>query len=367
VKVRAPGCLLLIILVVQTVVHPATLAGDIAAASETVFPGAGASGPDLHIVHLRLSIWPEYDDPRVLVMFRGAMTPRSAFPARIVLPIPKGVEMIGAGMISEQNELLLHPHQILPQETHDRLELNLPVPRFFVEFYYNPFARGADKRFTYTTPSTYAVERLEVDIQQPLRATHFTTDPPAMRQETDQQGFTSHLFVYRDLGVGEARSFTVSYVKTATEPSVARREPASGVAEPLPTARNTFVQAFGILAGAALVFIGGAWLWAGYQRRRKALPAYRDSSLTPPAVTSPGETQATQMPNFCASCGTKLRPEYRFCPGCGRALRSGEQRQEGPDGPAPSQTRQGPDGPAPSQTRQGPDGPLPTQSQKEAP
>ena len=72
---------------------------------------------DLVMARLRLSIWLEYDDPRVLIMFRGEMTPRQAFPASITLPIPKGAEIIGAGMVSEQNELLLHPHQILPGNT----------------------------------------------------------------------------------------------------------------------------------------------------------------------------------------------------------------------------------------------------------
>jgi hypothetical protein len=105
------------------------------------------------MARLRLSIWPEYDDPRVLIMLRGEMTPRQAFPASITLPIPKGPEIIGAGMISEQNELLLHPHQVLPGDTQDSLQLNLPVPRFFVEFYYNPFTtRRPAKRFICIAP-----------------------------------------------------------------------------------------------------------------------------------------------------------------------------------------------------------------------
>ena len=69
------------------------------------------------MARLRLSIWPEYDDPRVLIMLRGEMTPRQAFPASITLPLPKGAEIIGAGMISEQDELLLHPHQVLPGDS----------------------------------------------------------------------------------------------------------------------------------------------------------------------------------------------------------------------------------------------------------
>jgi hypothetical protein len=250
-------------------------------------------------------------------MFRGEMAPSGAFPTRIVLPIPKGVEIIGAGMISEHNELLIHPHQILPGEAHDRLELNLPVPHFFVEFYYNPFDQGAAKRFTYTTPSTYPIAWLEVDIQQPVLATNFTTDPRPMRQEQDRQGFTSHLFVYRDMGVGEAKSFTVSYVRTAVKPSVSKGQSAPAVVAQPPSAGMSMGMVLGILAGAAVAFGGSVWLWTGYQRRRTAPPAYPTEIYT-------GEQEAISVPNFCANCGTKLQSWYRFCSGCGRTLRSAE-------------------------------------------
>ena len=175
---------------------------------------ASASTADLVMARLRLSIWPEYDDPRVLIMLRGEMTPRQAFPASITLPIPKGAEIIGAGMISEQNELLLHPHQVLPGDTQDTLQLNLPVPRFFVEFYYNPFTTsGPEKRFVYSAPTTYPIDLFEVDIQQPLKATAFTVDPPSMERTTDKEGFTYHQFTYRDVGKGQSQTFTIAYTK----------------------------------------------------------------------------------------------------------------------------------------------------------
>jgi mono/diheme cytochrome c family protein len=304
---------------IRTLTAPSTAAS----ASETVLQSTKGASTDLHIARLRLSIWPEYDDPRVLVMFRGEMAPPGAFPTRIVLPIPKDVEIIGAGMISERNELLIHPHQILQGETHDRLELNLPVPRFFVEFYYNPYDKGATKRFTYITPSTYPIAWLEVDIQQPLLATHFTTDPLPMRQEQDGQGFTSHLFVYRDVGVGAAKNFTVSYVRTAAAPSVAKRQPASAVAALPPTAGPPPMgMVLGILAGAAVAFGGSVWVWTGYQRRRKARPSQQEPASAPALEISAGEPQVIGVANFCANCGTKLQPGYRFCPSCGSALRS---------------------------------------------
>src|SRR5262249_5045512 len=151
----------------DTVAYIRTLAAAPSAPSASPPSATAAETPtlaaNLTMVRLRLSIWPEYDDPRVLIMLRGEMAPHQAFPTQITLPLPKGAEIVGAGMISEQNDLLRHPYDVLPDDTQDSLRLNLPVPRFFLEFYYNPFkASGAEKRFAYTMPMPYPIEILEV-------------------------------------------------------------------------------------------------------------------------------------------------------------------------------------------------------------
>jgi mono/diheme cytochrome c family protein len=295
-----------------------------AAASEAALPRA--SSTELRIAKLRLSIWPEYDDPRVLVMLRGKMTPENALPTQITLLIPKGADIIGAGMISAQNELLLQPYEVAPGDPNDRLEFTLPTPGFFVEFYYDPLVAGTDKRFSYAFPTTYAIDRLEVDIQQPLRATNFVTDPQPMRRGTDTQGFSHHWFVYRNVRRNETKKFTISYTKTVAGPSITKRQPEPTVADQPPTATNTTMIAVGLLVGAAVVVGGGIFLWMGYQRRRNAMPLPQDQAsrtqMQPPDLPAAGsERVAGDGPNFCSNCGYKLQSAYRFCPGCGRALR----------------------------------------------
>jgi len=292
---------------------------------------------DLFMARLRLSIWPEYDDPRVLIMLRGEMTPRQAFPASITLPIPKGAEIIGAGMISEQNELLRHPHQVLPGDTQDSLQLNLPVPRFFVEFYYNPFTTsGPEKRFVYPAPTTYPIEVFEVDIQQPLKTTSFALDPSPMERMTDNQGFTYHQFIYRDIGKGQSPTFTVSYTKTVPTPSVPKPQPTPQRTEKERPRADHALLSLGILAGASLLFAGWAWLVRVSQRRPRSATAPSSQSVSMSdtllallqedaqthitANTSP-TPQQTRVINFCAHCGRKLVPDDRFCSGCGKPIK----------------------------------------------
>lgn len=317
----------------------------LAAATPTPAPAAAplALRTDLTMARLRLSIWPEYDDPRVLVMLRGELTPHEAFPARIALPIPKGAEIIGAGMISEQEELLLHPHQVVAGEAQDSLELNVPVPRFFVEFYYAPFAANDPaRRFSYAAPTTYPITVFEVDIQQPLQAKDFVIEPTAMERSTDEKGFTYHQFVAHNVDPGQSLTYTIAYTKTVSTPSVPKQAPAAApqsatqppdVARPSRTASRLI--SFSLLGGAVLLFAGWAWLT---RARRAAAPPVtappaRAGSLTETFLTLiQAESAPSQTPQphasptrmvviqFCAHCGRKLSHEDRFCAGCGQAI-----------------------------------------------
>ena len=304
----------IVVPILLTIVQIAIAAGDPGA--EQTLTAATPTGSDttLKISHLHLSIWPEFDDPRVLVTLRGEMAPSDAFPTHITLPLPKGAEIVGAGMVSEQNELLLHPHRIIPGDDQDTLDLNLPSPRFFLEFYYNPLAPGVEQQFTYSLLSAYAIDRLEVDIQQPRHATNFTIEPQPMRHTTDEQGLHYAWFVYQHLQPHDKPTFHISYTQAVPGPSVARPpSPPDVVRQPRSPLPSTLL-AFGILVGVAVVGSACVWLFSVYQRR------HPKPLVAPPAAPQDSQPRATTTANFCSNCGGKLKPEHRFCPACGRQL-----------------------------------------------
>ncbi len=285
-------------------------------------PSTSAPGA-IGIARLRLSIWPEYDDPRVLILIRGEVTPDSPLPAKLQLPMPKGAELIGTGMISEQNTLINHPHQLIPGETHDVLELTLPVTRFFVEWYHNPYRttdREAEKQFTYALNLPYPIKQLDVDILKPTEATDFRTDPAADQQATNNQGGTFHQFSYSEVKAGESTAFTVTYVKTTDQPSVQKQQP--DAISPLPQADGgKTTVAFAILAGVIALYASGFVLWRNYQHRHPPAPA-----ATAPVQTIVLPTEQLTKPaptaNFCSGCGRQRQPGDAFCSGCGQSLSS---------------------------------------------
>jgi mono/diheme cytochrome c family protein len=318
----------------DTVAYVRTLSGAAGTAlsqPKGVVPAEPRTG-DIHIQRLSVSIWPEYDDPRVLVMMRGELSPESQVPTRIRLPMPKGAELLGAGMISPQNELLNHPHERLPGDTSDTLELTLPVHKFFAEWYYDPFGqRKPARQFTYALTLPYATAQLDVDILQPDAATEFRIKPAPMRENADVRGGKHYLFSYLDLDPEAAHTFEVTYVKTTDEPSVTKSADLSSNSEPgslqapgLARSTKTWVT-FAMIAGFAVILAGGVFVLRNKQPApppaAPTMPTVPDSASR---VVAQGATQtpetATARPNYCSHCGRQLQVTYVFCPGCGQPL-----------------------------------------------
>ena len=292
------------------------------AQEETETPAA-ESPADLRIARLQLSVWPEYDDPRVLLIFRGELAPGTAFPTQVTLPVPKDAELIGAGMISELGELLLHPHRVIPGGASDTLEITLPSPRFFAEFYYDPFETSGDtRRFSYTFTAPYPITQFDVDIQKPYTASEFLTEPPAMAQETEGRDTTYHRFAYRDVEAGQPTAFTVSYVKTDPQPSVSKADSAPDESPAVSGPQDRMLIYFGILAGVIAAYVLATLLWAFYRRRHADTqsPETQPVPLSVPPV--PPSVTPAAVANFCSHCGHALNAEYAFCPGCGHAVRA---------------------------------------------
>ncbi len=275
-------------------------------------PSPAVDAPStLRLTRLALALWPEYDDPRVLLIMRGEVSPDATFPLKLSLPLPRGGDLIGAGIVSPQNAMLLQPHTIVPGTSQDTLELTISSGRFFVELYYDPLVREEDsKRFQFVFEAPYAIDMLTMDIQQPYTAMDFTTEPTAMRQDVDSQGGRHFRFTYQQVARGTRKAFTVRYRKTTDEPSVVKQRPTSGVTASPTHPKNPTVLAFGILAGVVVLYTGGALVW-GRRRSRQAPVALQQQ----PPIDMPHVHM-----NYCSHCGRQLQPVFLFCPGCGQSL-----------------------------------------------
>lgn len=283
--------------------------------------GAVAPGtPVPEISAMRLDIWPEFDDPRVLVIYDGLLAPETTTPTDFTFVVPPGAQIHMAGGIAADGG---HVHaDFQPRMREDGLmevAYRLEVPRFYMEFYYDPFAGGEERSFVYPVRSPYPVDSLLVRVQEPLRAENFAVVPLPDQVVQDDRGMSYRVLRFADVAPNAENPITVSYRKSDREPSVAREAPgapppAPGDASPWRRARTWIL---GTLA-AAFFAIGFYRLLTTEPRAATGAPRGGSGRST---GSGAGRSSAGRAPaRFCTECGHPAEPGHRYCGRCGQCL-----------------------------------------------
>ncbi len=273
--------------------------------------GSGTPTQNPRLASLQIEIWPEFDRPAALVIFRAELAANVALPAAVSLRIPAssgGPTAVaastgpGAGLFNVKYERT---------EANGFITLNFSAPQrmFHIEFY-EPFATGtADRSYTYVWPGDFAVDKPSVIVQEPAGALNLTVQPFLDGTTTDEKGLRYRSGELGTLAAGKQLPIKVSYTKTGSQTSTEMLQPKAAIASPVPVP----VQATGLAGKSprwwALVFAIAAALviaaWAaylGWRLRGKA-----------PAAQPKGA-------GFCSKCGASLDPGDRFCSKCGASL-----------------------------------------------
>ncbi len=285
----------------------------------SVIPGLAAE--DLKIKRVSIAIWPEYDDPRVLVQYSGEFS-GGPFPQRVQLYVPKGVAINSACAVNPDGQ---HTSEVWEmKDTGDGYALvtyNLPIPTFHLEFYYDPLEGTPDKSMTYLFKAPYAIESLQLEVQQPLKAGNFSVTPPTTSIGTDAQGFQYYNYSYSDLERDRVIELKIAYTKSDPNPSVKRQGAASTKGSPSGGAASDMNWGMVILLIGGALLLGVAAYWVVDQRSRRD---YGPQRYSPPPMKSARKGSADRAApagGFCANCGQALEAGDRFCPRCGTRAR----------------------------------------------
>jgi hypothetical protein len=101
------------------------------------------------------------------------------------------------------------------------IDIRLPYADFFIDYQYAPFTvkPDSDRDFIYRFDPVNDVDRLEVHIQQPARASKYGIDP-AGGDPYEKDGFTYRKYVYDQVKAGAVIEFHIAYHKAGIKPSV---------------------------------------------------------------------------------------------------------------------------------------------------
>jgi hypothetical protein len=238
--------------------------------------GAGQALEDegLSIGRMRVSIWPEHDDPGVLVVYDGRFADDSRFPTTTTFFIPKGAVINDACSLSPGGQHFCQLYEIVAGDTMDEVIVSLPFSNFYLGFHTLPLDIESERRrVEYTIRANHPIAILEVDIEQPLRSMGFAISPSG-GEPSEDNGFNHFEYTLENISKGEERVFRIGYTKKDRTSSVdIKYSFMSGSrvwGSPYDTQRKvkTFVY---ILFGTGIAAAAGLFWIVLLRRRRKSM------------------------------------------------------------------------------------------------
>jgi hypothetical protein len=259
--------------------------------------------------NVTLWIYPEYDDPRLLIMMEGQATGVN-LPAQIRFLVPSAAEMYSAGSKDAQGIYTGGPPDRKPSQITgwDEISYELKNPTFRME-YYDPVIRGQiEKTIAFDFQTIFPIGSLETIVQVPTAASNFKVTPAGTK--TTEGNFTVYTSRYNTLNVGLPLHFDIAYTKSDPNPSLGGSPP------PSPASGSWNLLPFAILAG--VIIIAGTFIWAVKATRKDKFTLKNQTDRSHHKANKPTQLRS----KFCNQCGKPLEFPSKFCPYCRHKLDS---------------------------------------------
>ncbi len=164
-------------------------------------PAALAQAPALET--MSIDLWPDYDQPSVLVLLTGRLTAATPLPATVTLPLPSEATLNAVARLTPQGTLMADIAYEL-SATGDSLTLTTPDNGFRIEYYVPYGGEGLERAYQFNWQAPVAVTNLLVTVQQPAVATNLLTTPVPASVTTASNGLRMHNLRAQPLGPGES-------------------------------------------------------------------------------------------------------------------------------------------------------------------
>lgn len=263
---------------------------------------------------LTVQLWPEFDQPAMLVIYDFTLTEGTSLPVDVTLRIPTDATLIAVAYAPTGN-LLNVPYQN-PYEEGGWQVVTLTVDTtapYRLEYYAPLTQLNSQREYAYLWPGDYVVRTFNVSIKVPVDATEITTEPPMRTAATD--GITQSLLEWgtSELEAGEQLPIRVTYTKTSNRLSVSDQPLETGVVDESTQGRVSLSNYLPYILGGLgilLILAGGLYFWQTSQGKPAPRKRHR---------TRDGDSDNEEV--YCHQCGKRAQPGDRFCRTCGTRLR----------------------------------------------
>ena len=204
----------------------------------SVWPAAAQGA--LTIPQASLKLWPEYDDPGVLVILAGDFANDATFPQDVAFPVAEGARNIQATVNDPAKGLLSQEWQMQD----GKVAYSLPQPGFHLEYYVDRPVSGDQRKIVHTFEAPYPIASSGDRGATAHARDGLQRDTGAQPHHHGADGLTYHIINLENLAAGEKRDIAISYVKTdsgLSSPQLAltERDPGAASCCPCATTGNT--------------------------------------------------------------------------------------------------------------------------------
>ncbi len=294
-----------------------------------VLVGAGrvrAEAP-AHFASLRISLWPEYDRPAVLVMYDIVLPAGSTSPVGLSIPIPARAGQPHAVAYQEPSGNLINADfQYSAEGEWGIITVNAIMPNLHIE-YYDPALQkdGAQRHFEYEWPGGFVVDALTLVVQQPVGASQMQITPVLGDGHVASDGLTYYEANMGALQSDQTFQVSVSYQKSDDTLSVQALQLNTGVPEDQPAAGEVtwhkVLPWVVTVLGLVLVVVGLVWYWVGSRSAPAPAPRHRHKKRQPMPPEAYAADLRSDEVRYCPQCGARAQPGDKFCRLCGTKLR----------------------------------------------
>jgi len=270
---------------------------------------------------LVVALWPEYDQPAVLVLIDGTLADPANLPRQVAVLIPSAAKLSVTTWTNADGSYA--PEQPFQSNNlgdgYSRVTFTTNTGQYHVE-YYDDLIRGSpDKSMAFVYKAAAPADQVTVSVQQPYKATNFSVDPAPKSTHSDADGFNYSDLQFPALAADQSITAKVKYTKSDPNPSISPASstsaPAVAAATPASPWNNIFILTALVLVGLAAVI--GFFL---FRRSREPVPARVSARSRSRHNTERGGV-AANVSAFCTQCGHGLASADVFCPKCGTKRR----------------------------------------------
>ncbi|MGD2156293.1 MAG: zinc ribbon domain-containing protein [Anaerolineales bacterium] len=282
------------------------------------------------ITQMMVELWPEYDRPMMLVIYRVVLDPQTSFPVDLSFRIPTLAGEPNAVAVRQMDGSLVYA-------TYERqvsgewafITVTATSPEVQLE-YYDPQLEidGQQRHYEYRWLGDYSVDSLTMRVQEPIGATQIRFSPDLgspVQGEDDLLYYTEEV---GSLATGQSFVVEIDYQKSTDALSVESLsvEPSTPITDETQGRVNLLSVLPWVLGAFGIFLIGGGvwWYWQSggdatrpRSRRRRKAARVRKSDI--PASSESGI--------YCHQCGKRAHAGDRFCRFCGTKLRSQQDGQ----------------------------------------